>query len=236
MALLPVLCPAQTLAPDSSRVSYGEEMLPASPLPESRLGRQYSKLTRLQTEENRLWKLGLNNFSVGYISYGDSLVFSRYGVHLAYEQKLRPAWSVLGEVSPDILRYQSSNNGGVRIGFALRTQLAGRYYYNLNRRIRKAKSASNFSANYISLALGAGFGRRADNTHFYSFSRARAGQAARLSGVVLYGLQRRLGRYGFVDFNFGVPFALSPNPRTSSDGANFLPITTTLRIGLALGR
>ena len=35
----------------------------------------------------------------------------------------------------------------------VRSQVAGRYYYNLRRRIRKGRSASNFSANYAALGL-----------------------------------------------------------------------------------
>ena len=51
---------------------------------------------------------------------------------------------------------------------------------------------------------------------------------------MLYGLQRRLGRYGFVDFNFGVPFRLLSGRDTPlpDDGPG---LTLTLRIGLALG-
>ncbi|MBC6697645.1 hypothetical protein [Hymenobacter sp. BT190] len=241
LALLPAAALAQT-APDSSRVSYGEETV-ATPLPvsqlteSSRLSQQYSKLTRLQIEETQLWKLGLNNIGAVYqgIANGpDSLLSSRLGVHLAYERKLTPVWSVLGEVSPDFLRYRDAETRQLRNGFALRTQVAGRYYYNLNKRIRKGKSASNFSANYLSLALSSGFGRNSRETHYTTF--ARDGQTVRLSLAAVYGLQRRLGRYGFVDFSLAVPVALTPNPGHQDAGMLAIDIFAKLRIGLALGR
>ncbi|MBD2715859.1 hypothetical protein KBK19_12510 [Microvirga sp. STR05] len=227
---------------DSSRISYGEETLPAplpasEPVAGSRLGQQYSKLVRLQIEETQLWKLGLNNIGAVYqgIANGpDSLLSSRLGVHLAYERKLTPVWSVLGEVSPDFLRYRDAETRQLRNGFAVRTQLAGRYYYNLNKRIRKGKSASNFSANYLSLALSSGFGRNSRETHYTTF--ARDGQAVRLSLAAVYGLQRRLGRYGFIDFSLAVPVALTPNPGRAATGALAVDIFGKLRIGLALGR
>lgn len=232
---------AQTPA-DSSRISYGEETLPEPlPTPEpiagSRIGKQYSKLARLQVEETRLWKLGLNNIGSTYqvIPNGpDSLLSSRLGVHLAYEQKLTPTWSVLGELSPDFLRYRSPETRQLRNGFAVRTQVAGRYYYNLNKRIRKGKSASNFSANYLSLALSSGFGRHSRETHYTTF--ARDGQAVRLSLAAVYGLQRRLGRYGFVDFSLALPVALSSNPGRREADMLAIDIFAKLRIGLALGR
>ncbi|WBA41823.1 hypothetical protein [Hymenobacter canadensis] len=242
LALLPTAALAQT-APDSSRVSYSEEAVAPSSVPapqateSSRLGRQYSKLTRLQIEEQRLWKLGLNNFAATYLGRADnadSLLFSRVGVHLAYEHKLSPAWSVMGEVSPDLLRYRDAETRALRRGFAVRSQVAGRYYYNLNKRIRKGKSASNFSANYLSLALGSGFGRHSDETPFYEF--ARSGQAVRLSLAAVYGLQRRLGRYGFVDFNMALPMALTPDRGREVEPGINIGLVLNLRIGLALGR
>lgn len=241
LALLPAAALAQT-APDSSRVSYGEETV-ATPLPapqfveNSRLSQQYSKLTRLQIEETRLWKLGLNNFAATYLGRADkadSLLFSRVGVHLSYEHKLSPAWSVMGEVSPDFLRYRDAETRALRNGFAVRSQVAGRYYYNLNKRIRKGKSASNFSANYLSVAVGSGFGRHSDETHFYDF--ARDGQAVRMSLAAVYGLQRRLGRYGFVDFNMALPMALTPDTGRETNSGVTIGLVLNLRIGLALGR
>lgn len=218
----------QPAAPDSSRISYEEETMPA-PLgpPVGSEPTSLSRLTRLQVEEQELWKLGLNNFGVDEYE-------SRFGVHLGYERKLSTAWSVLGELSPDIFRYQhDSADVNTHTAVGARVQVGSRYYYNLNQRIRKGKSASNFSANYLGLGLGAGLGRYSKLSPFYNYG--RRGQPVRAVAMVQYGLQRRLGRYGFVDFNVGIPFLLTPDPSTDDDLLH-LRLRLNLRIGLALGR
>lgn len=223
----------QTLPADTARVRYSEETTPTPLTPtHGTLRRSYGQLVRLQVDEQRLWKLGLNNLQ----SY-DAGKFDeqeRYGLHLIYEQKLRKApWSVLAEISPALLRYRGSAPAdGWQTSFTANAQVAGRYYYNLQNRIRKGKSANNFSANYLSLALGGSVGQRSYDSPFNYFQ--NAGVPVRLDGAVLYGLQRRLGRYGFVDFNFGVPFRLlsGRQPNAEADGG----LVICLRIGLALGR
>ncbi|RYU81867.1 hypothetical protein [Hymenobacter persicinus] len=223
---------AQTpAAPDTARIRYSEETAPDSAgyAFEANLGRQLRRITRVQIEEQQLWKIGLTNFEFG--SQGTTVL----GLQFSYEQKLRqhPSWSVLGELTPEYLRYRTSTaDHSRRQGLNLESQLAGRYYYNLNKRIRKGKSASNFSANYLSLALGTGYGRHGLGTPFSTDGR---GHAVRASVAVVYGLQRRLGRYGFVDVNAALPLPLLPTlgplfPR------NTLHILLDIRLGLALGR
>ncbi|GAA3925882.1 hypothetical protein [Hymenobacter algoricola] len=223
---------AQTQPADTARITYGEETVPDSTgyAFEAGLGRRLRKLTRVQVEERRLWKLDLTNFSS--LRQGGQLQDLSYGPRLSYEHKLRTSWSVLAEFTPQVLRYREAVNGPVFNGVDLQTQLAGRYYYNLNKRIRKSKSASNFSANYLSVALGTGYGRRGYQTPFSTEAR---GHAVRASVAVLYGLQRRLGRYGFVDLNAGIPLPLLPQAGPLFPN-NSLHIMLDLRLGLALGR
>ncbi|MDO7847883.1 hypothetical protein Q5H92_16075 [Hymenobacter sp. M29] len=225
---------AQTAPPDSSRISYSEETT-REPLPaEGSLQATYSRIARLQIEEQRLWKLGLNNFTTTAGSLG--LDYLRAGVHLGYERKVGTAWSVMGEVSPDFIRFREMPTQRLTNSFALRSQLAGRYYYNLNRRIRKGKSASNFSANYLSLALGSSVGRQAQETPFFGYD--YGGRVVRLDAALVYGLQRRLGRYGSIDAALALPFHLTdqPVPTEPSPGGLHLRLTGLLRIGLAIGR
>ena len=229
LRLLPVLCcgllgsyraTAQTTPADSARVSYGEEVL-AQPL------RVDTVALRVQREDRDLWKLGLNNFTV-------STGYQRYGAHLAYERKLgRPAWSALGEVSPSLLRhyraYYPPSGSSYRTTFNVRAQLAGRYYYNLERRIRQGRNAGNFSANYLSLALGAGFGRFSD-TPFSQDTYGRQFVSTELA--LLYGMQRRLGQHGFIDANAGLVKTLT-NRQLYYNNNVFLG--ASLRVGLVLG-
>ncbi|WP_035565195.1 hypothetical protein [Hymenobacter sp. IS2118] len=217
----------QTL-PDSSRVSYGEEVVADSVTSKNSL--------RLRVEENSLWKLGLNDFNFITAAAGKrDPDYRRVGIHAIYERKLGPAWTVMGEVSPEFIRFRAPATGLLGSGLAVRSQLAGRYYYNIGRRLRKGKSQRDFSANYFSLALGSGWGRRTQETPYFSY--AQGGPAMRLNAAVLYGLQRRLGRYGFVDANVGVPLQLTNRvPNLESPRFTVVHIVVLLRIGLALGR
>lgn len=194
---------AQT-APDTTRLSYGEEEV-ATPAADAPL--------RVQPENRSLWKLGLNDFTLS-ANRGANLrdFYTRYGVPLAYERRLgASAWSVLVEASPGLIRYRPATDALLKRGLELQTQVAGRYYYNLERRLRLGRNTTHFSANYVSVALANQFGPRQD----YAVVQA------------LYGLQRRLGRYGFLDFNFG------PGS-TVSDRRPRLYLASGFRIGLAL--
>jgi hypothetical protein len=218
---------AQTVA-DTARVRYSEETVTDSSgyAFEAGLGRKLRKITRLQIEERRLWKIGLTNFNIG----GQA---GFYGLNLIHEQKLRTNWSVLAELSPSYLYFRNGFGGLPRGGVQVESQVAGRYYYNLNKRIRKGKSASNFSANYLSLGVGTGVGRLGYGTPYYYGG--ERGHAVRASMAVLYGLQRRLGRYGFFDLNAGLPLPLLPQagPLFPKHTLRFL---LDVRLGIALGR
>ena len=202
-AVLPFVTVAQTTA-DSTHISYTEEVV-NQPLVVDTMA------LRVQREDRALWKIGLNNFTVGY--------YKRFGVHIIYERKVgRPAWSVMGEVSPSYLHYAGNH-------LTVRTQLAGRYYYNLERRIRQGRNAGNFSANYLSVALGAGIGHFSDMP-FYLYpinGRWVCGQAA-----LLYGVQRRLGHHGFFDVNIGLARMLT------DEGGLRQQTTGSLRVGFLL--
>lgn len=221
------LATAQTTA-DSARVSYTEEVLTA-PLQVD------TTALRVQREDRDLWKLGLNNIVLSgsptaeILSY-DSFRYNRFGVHVAYERKLfRPAWSLLAEISPSALRYFTGyyfRDLRSYWTFNVRTQLAARYYYNLERRIRQGRGAGNFSGNYIALALGTGFGRYSD-TPFHRF--VQEGGFVHVDGALLYGMQRRIGQHGFIDINAGL---------TSLSGSHLsrkIDVGGSLRLGLVVG-
>ena len=211
---------AQT-TPDTTRLSYGEEEL-TTPLANDPL--------RVQAEDRSLWKLGLNNFTVSNTLLGQGQYYTRYGIHVAYERRFKsPAWTVLAEVSPALTHYRAEPGADMSRGLGMRAQVAGRYYYNTERRLRLGKNTTNFSANYVSLALGAGFGNptRESAIYFLGDTGYRRRSAA-TDVAIVYGIQRRLGRYGFIDANIGVSNLLSSPWRT-------LSITNSLRIGLAIG-
>jgi hypothetical protein len=207
---------AQTV-PDTTHLNYSEE-LRVPPMANAPL--------RVQQEQVSLWKLGLNNFLPYSTSFGPDSYYSRYGFHVAYERKLRdPAWSVLAEVSPALVRYRPESSTASRQNLSVRTQVAGRYYYNRERRLRQGRNANNFSANYVSVAVGTGLGKESHESPFF-FYQNNDRQFLTADAALLYGLQRRLGRYGFVDANVGVATLLVSKP--------LVRLTGSLRIGLTL--
>ena len=213
---------AQTMpATDTTHLRYSEEAAPAH-LADAPL--------LVQRQERGQWKLGLNNFIVnGYPFSQTSLVpayFSRYGLHLAYERRLGNAWSGQAELSPAITHYRPDGSlNPIAAGVQVRAQLAGRYYYNLERRLRQGHRTAGFSANYFALALGLGVGAGPSETPFHLLQNGR-GPAT--DAALLYGLQRRLGRYGFADVNVGLSAALR-----AGQVQNLRP-AVGLRVGLAL--
>jgi hypothetical protein len=228
---------AQTTPADSTTIRYEEEALPT---PAAAPGAAPS---RLQVQERHLWKLGLNNLFFlpadgvrEFTTVPRAVRYGRYGLHLAYERKLAAPWAVLAELSPYLLDYAPPGAAAPSVVLCARAQVAGRYYYNLARRLRLGKPAGNFSGNYFALALGAGLGQSAHETAFFFYK--ESGPFARFDGALLYGLQRRLGRYGFADFNAGIPFAFSHGATTTTFYPNFggPTLAVNLRIGLCLGR
>lgn len=230
------LRPAQAQTRPDSISTYYEEETALAPLPAQ-------APPSMQVQEHHLWKLGLNNlfFLPANWSREISTVpsgrrYGRYGLHLAYEQKLGSPWSVLAEVSPYLLDYSPVGEPSGGVVLCARAQVAGRYYYNLGRRLRLGKSTGTFAGNYFSVALGGGFGKQAHETAFLFHD--QSGPFARFDAALLYGLQRRLGRYGFADFNVGIPLAFSPGASTSTYyfGAAGPTLAINLRVGFCLGR
>ncbi|SNR69551.1 hypothetical protein [Hymenobacter mucosus] len=223
---------AQT-GPTTGRIESGQDIEPDSTQFEDQLFRKISRFTRQRVEEQRLLKIGLTEFR--HARQDGELRDAHYGLNLIYEQKVRPQWSVLAELSPEFVRYREALHGPVTNGVVLASQVAGRYYYNLNKRIRLGKSANNFSANYFSLALGTSYGKRGYGTPLTTNDNLLRGDAVRASIAALYGIQRRLGRYGFVDVYAGLPLPLIPKVGPLAGNNNFR-LLLDLRLGLALGQ
>ena len=223
--LLGVASPAlaQTTPADTTRLRYTEEVA-GPPVPAA-----VPRAARHQ------WKLGLNNFLINSYPFSpyssgnfyDRLYYTRLGLHLAYERQLGRAFSVQAEVSPALTYSRPDPSAAIEGGLALRAQLQGRYYYNLERRLRRGRRPSPFAANYFALALGTGtnFGNVLRETpNYLLFNHPGAATDAAL----LYGLQRRLGRYGFLDAAVGATGLLADG------GVHNVGLAASLRVGLAL--
>jgi hypothetical protein len=135
-------------------------------------------------------------------------------IGMDYEFKLgQSSWSINQglklEYRDGKREYSNYNSSGVFKSFSTinssisaEYNISPRYYYNLNRRIAYGKSANNLSANYISPIIGFDVSKKfsydgnnvVDNG--YGLSRRHVG--------LLYGVQRRLIKNGFIDVNAGL--------------------------------
>lgn len=148
----------------------------------SSLLERYNHIIRADEEKLSVFTVDLLEPFLYLISnWGDTKTEVSSVVDVAYEQKFKPNWSwIVGSVySADRSSYRELElNGGAR------------YYYNMNRRILKGKSANNFSANYLSSTVH--YGRRFNDDD------------SQVTWNLGYGFQRRLGKRTFVDLTVGL--------------------------------
>jgi len=192
---------------DSTKIQYSEETAATS---DFKLKETYNYLIRAQVEEKTLLKIGVYGFGIsgsrgsgagidqGYLTYG-----------LGVERKIKPAFSVLADFQHTLAYNKPVHPGSYAFS------VGARYYYNINARIRKGKSANNFSANYLGIHQKNVLFEANEHYHYGS------------SVTVLYGLQRRIGKYGFVDFGVG------PALHHSSRATNLDLVNLLFSIGLA---
>jgi len=161
---------------DSTKIQYSEETATTS---DFNLKETYNYLIRAQVEEKTLLKIGVHGFGMSH-----SGSYLKYG--FGFEQKIKPSFSVLAE-----LQHTLEKDWPLKDNPTFSLNIGARYYYNINARIRKGKSANNFSANYLGVLQQNMLVKVNENYQYQS------------NVNFLYGLQRRIGKYGFVDFGFG---------------------------------
>lgn len=175
---------------DTVRVSYSEEPATTSNFS---LKEKYRYFTRATLEEKSMFKVGISRLNIGWAgNFGFILGLEHI---IAFERKIGVPFSVMGQYrNLNGFNYNSPKEMGIDVGV--------RYYYALPARIKKGKSANNFSANYFSLQSDntLSWGERVTNLNPIQFE---YGNTSVYSLSLLYGLQRRLGKYGYVDVNVG---------------------------------
>jgi len=171
----------------------------------SSLIKTYEKVIMTEREEKTLVKVDLLGPFFYVLSGIDSSKHN--AVRVSFEQKFKPEWSWIAAFDAQVNRYAVTEvryNAGVR------------YYFNMQKRILKGKSADNFSANYISPRV--------------SYRRRPKINQDQISIDLLFGIQRRLWKYGFLDFDIGFENLIS-----SFENDNFgVGITSSLQLGIAL--
>jgi hypothetical protein len=123
---------------------------------------------------------------------------------LTYEQKIRPAWSLIGEYRRPFLMMLSPTASVNPPREHMSISVGTRYYHQLARHLAEGTQANNFSSNYLGVYLGSDFTsplinrQQRSDPFWYSDN---------LAISVLGGVQRMILRVGFFDLSFGVRLA-----------------------------
>ena len=258
--LLSYCCLVTTLVyaqSDSVRTEYKTE---DEQISKSEIQRVIRYITRANIEEKTLIKLGGIPSGTPFSQTGNS---SSIGLNteLSVERKVSPSFSILfgfdnqfsvasyKRVSP---LYPTSNPEWRTDRSALfnsSAKLATRYYYNMAARIKRGKSANNFSGTYIAFQGRQSVFQYSDNRQYELSSRDIRHYTQQspfsirnpISLALQWGLQQRLGRYGYVDFNAGPEITMN-NQISAFDVYNNLryntslsPVQISLRVGVLVG-
>lgn len=222
--LLAITAQAQT---DSVRTEYKTE---DESISKGEVKRFIRYITRANVEERTLIKMGIwpgVNRSPAFETENRTL---RIGteVAIAVEHKLTPSVSVFAGVS-GYLNYETYAKfpSNVPIGTTInprlydqpermtQTVLSGkvgvRYYYEMANRIRKGLSANNLSGNYIMAQVAEPF-RETGSVRYYNQQTWEKFNYRYRTNLLInpqprvfvaYGVQRRLGKWGYFDINAG---------------------------------
>ena len=169
----------------------------------------YNHVIRAREEKLTLFKVDLLSpffYSVSDGEREEDEVLIESVLKLSFEKKYRPDWSWFARTKLVAINRgirESSFSGGIR------------YYYNINKRILKGKSANNLSANYVAVEPDLRF----------NYGRGDSGFSVKL----LYGIQRRIGKRGYLDFDVGLENIIVPYTEKEFG----IEITGSLELGLA---
>ena len=170
----------------------------------SSLIKRYEQIIMADREELALFKIDLLGPLLYALSAEDSAKSNI--ARISFEKKFKPEWSWIITTEIQANRLDITE---------LRQRAGARYYFNMQKRILKGKSANNFSANYLSARL--------------NYKRRPVENENQVSIDLLFGIQRRLWKYGYIDFDIGIENIIAPYDSKSA-GIDF---TSSIQIGIA---
>lgn len=139
---------------------------------------------------NHLWKMNL--IDIGFLR-----------LNVGYEHRLGKSWSVEGYLSygekADLYR-RSQGTFGFGSGNRLEFEQIFKYYYNLNRRETLGKKSYGFRGNYFATSFWVE--EFEDNT--ICTDSTDAPHVDRKNLGIKYGIQRRIGNLGYIEFYVGL--------------------------------
>lgn len=180
--LLSLMLYCQSLfAQDSTHFSYAEV---ADTLVKQRFIDRYENVFMTKVPTRHMLKIGAEFFPLGYAYPGSgrqNIMFN-----LGYEFKLFPSVSIG-------MNFKANGAYSSSLGWegVLAANLQGRWYFDMNSRITKGKSANNFSGNYLAAA-----GEKYWQSYYNAYPNTKTG--------IEFGMQRRFFNNGAIDFAAGI--------------------------------
>lgn len=213
-----MLCCQILSAQDSTHYSYSEI---ADTLVKQRFIDRYENVFMTKVPTRHMVKIGAEFAASGYLdpAYGRQSLLLNVG----YEVKLLPSFS-LG------LNFKANGGYSGVLGWegVLVANMQGRWYFDMNQRIAKGKSANNFSGNYVAVV-----GERYWQSGLSSYPKLKTG--------IEFGMQRRFFNNGAIDFAAGAYYMRYAETHTSweyisgSGKINDFEISTRTMLSFAFG-
>lgn len=114
--------------------------------------RKYKYLDVRQCEETKLIKLGISPLFFT-TSENDIVTYEYISASIAYEQKLNPALSFIGAIDYDKELHAPNEIWANVLYYIIQFDVGFRYYFLINRKIKAQKSANNFHNSYFEFGL-----------------------------------------------------------------------------------
>lgn len=186
----------------------------------------------LQTSQPRMLKIDLTQLVLRQRNSNISGV-----LHLSYEHKVKPAWSINTEVSSPYLLGKDGTQSLLPFASGIVAVGVGPRFYPMFARLHALGERQNhLSADYISVLVGTrlkqtpGGGTATD--------RSPSWYTDNVAFSLLYGIQRRIYNYLYVDFNLGLKTAYGDPSRQWGPSINIksrwqIQPVASLRLGVA---
>lgn len=195
----------------------------------------YCEVLQCFREERRMFKADL--FNLFHLITADYLAGT---ARIALEQKIgHSPFSIELEGSLNgkygNFKYSQNTISQEMRGYGYGIQLQTRYYYSQKRRIAMGKSGNHLSGAYLAWATNWSWSHATVRTVDATGASTITGENAHLKTGLVWGIQYRMFKNGFIDFNLGAGWGEEYNGKDSSTDNNYnsFQILGGLRIGLA---
>jgi hypothetical protein len=167
---------------------------------------KYKYLDNNFREEKTLLKIGITPIINMFDSYDLTKFWEYFDINLSFEKKINAVFSVHNDYG---FRHDLYDAYGLKGHFY--SDIGFRYYYSMNKRIKKSNGVANFHGNYFSIKIEewATFGNVIDVVEDNNLQSVRVGNNDwRFNPYInlSWGMQRRIGKYGYVDVSPYIKF------------------------------